>query len=49
MIGKLKIVFGIGLIITMLGLGIISLIEHQYKPFALGILYSIANIIIFLL
>ena len=37
------------LIVSMLGLGICSLVEHQYKTFALGVLYSVANVIIFVL
>jgi len=46
---KLKMIFAAGLIVSMLGLGIFNLVEHQYKIFALGILYSIANVIIFIL
>lgn len=47
--GRIKLACQIMLIVSMLGLGIFSLIEHQYKTFALGVLYSIANTIIFLL
>lgn len=45
----LKVVFQVMLITSMLGLGTISLINHQWKEFGLGFLYSIANIIIFVL
>ena len=46
---KLRLIFAGGLIVSMSGLAIISIVEHQYKTFALGVLYSIANVIIFIL
>ena len=46
---KAKLPFVIGLIVSMLGLGIISAINHQWKEFGLGILYALANTIIFIL
>lgn len=46
---KLKMILAIVLMVSMLGLGICNLVEHQYKVFALGVLYSIANVIIFIL
>jgi len=45
---KIKLVCAVLLIISMLGLSIISFTEGDWKPFALGILYAIANVIIFI-
>lgn len=46
---KVKLIFQIMLIVAMLGLGVISLLDHRWKEFGLGILYAIANTIIFIL
>jgi len=46
---KIRLILRVGLIVTMLGLVILSIAEHQYKTFALGVLYAIANVIIFVL
>ncbi len=44
-----QLVFQIMLIVSMLGLGVINLMAHQWKVFGLGVLYAIANTIIFIL
>ena len=51
MIAKVKLVFQIVLMASMLGLGILSLVEHRAitKEFGLGVLYTMANTIIFIL
>lgn len=46
---KFKLACQIALIASMFGLGIISLIDHRWKEFGLGILYAMANTIIFIL
>ncbi len=46
---KLKIIFGILLIVSQVGLGVLYPIEQEFKLFVLGILYAISNVIIFLL
>ena len=40
---RIKGILIVMLIVSMLGLGICSLVEHQYKTFALGVLYSVAK------
>ncbi len=46
---KLKMIFAILLIVAQVGLGLLYLREQEYKIFALGILYAISNVIIFIL
>jgi len=45
---KIKILFAVLLIVSMLGLSVINLTSGDWKSFCLGILYSIANVIIFI-
>ena len=45
---KIKILFAVLLIASMLGLSVINLASGDWKTFVLGILYSIANVIIFI-
>ena len=49
MLMKLKLIFASTLILSMLGLGVISIISGDWKAFVLGILYAVANIVIFIL
>ena len=46
---KMKIIFVAMIVISQLGLGILYFIEGNYKTFALGFLYAIANVVIFIL
>lgn len=46
---KIKLVFAVLLIASMLGLSVINLTSGDWKSFCLGILYSIANVIIFII
>lgn len=46
---KIKLACQIALIASMFGLGILSLLDHRYKEFGLGVLYAMANTIIFIL
>ena len=46
---KIKILFAVLLIISMLGLSLINLTSGDWKSFCLGILYSVANVIIFII
>jgi len=45
---KIKVFCAILLIVSMLGLSVINLTDGDWKSFCLGILYSIANVIIFI-
>ena len=47
--GKIKLFLATLLIVSMLGLSIINLTSGDWKSFCLGILYSIANVIIFII
>ena len=47
--GKVKLFLAALLIISMLGLSVINLANGDWKSFCLGILYSIANVIIFII
>ena len=49
MTNKIRLVCQIMLIVSMVGLGTLSLIDHRWKEFGLGFLYAIANTIIFIL
>lgn len=49
MLSKFRLICGVMLIISMLGLGIISIVSGDWKAFVLGVLYSIANVVIFIL
>jgi len=49
MLAKFKFICQILLVLSMLGLVIANAIDWQFKPFALGVLYAIANIVIFIL
>lgn len=46
---KLKLFFAIMLIVSQVGLGLLYLKEQEFRIFALGILYAISNLIIFIL
>jgi len=45
---KIKLLFAVLLMVSMLGLSVINLSSGDWKSFCLGILYSIANVIIFI-
>lgn len=45
---KIKILLAVLLIASMLGLSVINLASGDWKSFCLGILYSVANVIIFI-
>ena len=45
---KIKILLAVLLIASMLGLSVINLMSGDWKTFALGVLYAIANVIIFI-
>ena len=47
--GKVKLFLAALLIVSMLGLSVINLTNGDWKSFCLGILYSIANVIIFII
>jgi len=49
MLAKFKLVCAVMLIFSMLGLGVISKISGDWKAFVLGILYAVANVVIFIL
>lgn len=49
MLAKYKLILASMLIVSMLGLGIISIVSGDWKAFVLGVLYSIANVVIFIL
>ena len=46
---KLRLICAIFLILSMLGLSVINLTHGDWKSFVLGLLYTIANIIIFII
>lgn len=46
---KIKLFCAVLLIASMLGLSVINLTSGDWKSFCLGILYSIANVIIFII
>jgi len=46
---RIKLLFAALLIVSMLGLSVINLTSGDWKSFCLGILYSIANVIIFII
>ena len=46
--GKIKLFCAVLLIASMLGLSLINLMSGDWKTFVLGILYAIANVIIFI-
>lgn len=45
---KIKLIFAILLIGSMLGLSVINLMSGDWKTFCLGFLYAVANVIIFI-
>ena len=47
--GKVRLLLAVLLITSMLGLSVINLASGDWKSFCLGILYSIANVIIFII
>lgn len=49
MINKIRVVCAVLLILSMLGLSIFNLIDGDWKTFILGLLYSTANVIIFII
>ena len=46
---KIKLFLAVTLMISMLGLSVINLTNGDWKSFCLGILYSIANVVIFII
>ena len=46
--GRIKLILAGMLIMSMIGLGVISKINGDWKALALGVLYAIANVIIFI-
>lgn len=46
---KLKFICAAMLITSMIGLGVISKMSGDWKAFVLGILYAVANVVIFIL
>lgn len=44
---KIKLICAILLIVSMLGLSAFHIVDGNWKPFVLGLLYAAANIIIF--
>jgi hypothetical protein len=49
MLNKIKLICAVTLILSMVGLAAISITEGNWRTFALGVLYSIANVIIFII
>jgi len=47
--GRIKLFLAALLIVSMLGLSVINLTNGDWKSFCLGILYSVANVIIFII
>lgn len=45
---KIKLMCAVMLILSMAGLAVISIINGDWKTFSLGVLYAIANVIIFI-
>lgn len=45
---KIRLLLAVLLMVSMLGLSVINLTNGDWKSFCLGILYSIANVIIFI-
>jgi len=45
---KIRLLCAVLLILSMMGLSVINLTNGDWKSFCLGILYSIANVIIFI-
>ena len=48
MLSKIKFICAVTLILSMIGLSVISITEGNWRTFILGVLYSIANVIIFI-
>ena len=46
---KIRLICAVLLIASMLGLSVINLTSGNWKTFVLGVLYSIANIVIFII
>ncbi len=46
---KIKLFLAVLLIVSMLGLSVVNLTSGDWKTFILGILYSVANVIIFII
>jgi len=49
MLAKFKLGCQVLLIASLVGLSVANAIDWNVKPFALGVLYSIANVVIFIL
>jgi len=49
MLAKFQLLFAIMLIVSMIGLSVVNVIDWNWKPFILGVLYAVANVIIFIL
>ena len=45
---KIRLLCAVLLITSMLGLSVINLMDGDWKTFVLGILYAVANVIIFI-
>lgn len=46
--GRIKLFLAVSLIVSMLGLSVINLMSGDWKTFTLGVLYSVANVVIFI-
>lgn len=44
----MRTIFAALLIVSLLGIGICDLLGKDYKTFALGVLFAIANVLIFI-
>ncbi len=49
MMNKIKLICAVTLILSMTGLAVISITEGNWRTFVLGVLYSIANVVIFII
>lgn len=45
---RIKLLCAVLLITSMLGLSVINLMDGDWKTFVLGILYAVANVVIFI-
>ena len=49
MLSKFRFICAALLIVSMIGLTIVNVIDWNFKPFILGVLYAVANVVIFIL
>ena len=47
MVGIIRFIFVVLLIISLFGIGLCDLVAQEWKTFLLGMLFALANIIIF--